>query len=55
VGAIFVWIGAFFAVLFTGTYPEGMRTYLIGVNRWTLRVVAYAGLLRDEYPPFSLE
>lgn len=54
-GAVFVALGAFFAVLFTGKYPEGMRTYLIGVNRWNLRVVAYAGLLRDEYPPFSLE
>jgi len=55
VGAVFVALGAFFAVLFTGRYPEGMRSYLIGVNRWSLRVLAYAGFLRDEYPPFSLE
>ena len=53
-GAVFVGIAAFFAVLFTGRYPEGMRSYLIGVNRWSLRVLAYAGFLRDEYPPFSL-
>ena len=53
-GGVFVALGAFFAVLFTGRYPEGMRSYLVGVNRWSLRVVAYAGLLRDEYPPFSL-
>ena len=55
VGAFFVAIVAFFAVLFTGKYPEGMRSFLVGVSRWTLRVYTYAGLLRDEYPPFSLE
>lgn len=53
-GAIFVGIAAFFAVLFTGRYPEGMRRYLVGTNRWALRVLAYVAFLRDEYPPFSL-
>jgi hypothetical protein len=55
IGAIFVAIWAFFAVLFTGRYPPGARDYLVGLQRWTLRVQAYAGFLRDEYPPFSLE
>jgi uncharacterized protein DUF4389 len=55
IGAVFVALVAFFAVLFTGRYPEGLRSYLVGVSRWSLRVYAYAGLLRDEYPPFSLE
>jgi Domain of unknown function (DUF4389) len=45
---------SFFAVLFTGKYPQGMRAYIINVKRCGLRVSAYAGLLRDEYPPFSL-
>jgi hypothetical protein len=53
--AIVVAIIAFFAVLFTGKYPAGLRSFLIGVSRWSWRVSAYAGLLRDEYPPFSLE
>jgi hypothetical protein len=55
IGGLFAWIGAFFAVLFTGKYPAGIRNYMIGVARWVLRVQAYVNLLRDEYPPFSLE
>jgi len=46
---------SFFIVLFTGNYPEGLRSFVVGVTRWGARVSAYAGLLRDEYPPFSLE
>jgi roadblock/LC7 domain-containing protein len=55
IGAFVVAVIAFFAVLFTGKYPEGLRSFLLGFSRWSLRVYAYAGLLRDEYPPFSLE
>ena len=54
IGCIFAGIGAFFAVLFTGRYPEGIRRYVVGVARWSYRVGAYAGFLTDEYPPFSL-
>ena len=42
-------------ILFTGKWNEGMRRFVIGVNRWTWRVTAYVYLLRDEYPPFSLD
>jgi hypothetical protein len=50
-----VWIIGFFAVLFTARWPEGLRDFTVGVNRWALRVGAYAYLLVDEYPPFTLE
>lgn len=53
IGAFFAWIGAFFGVLITGRYPEGIRNYLFGVSCWLTRVEAYMLLLRDEYPPFS--
>ena len=45
---------AWFAILFTGSYPQGMYDFAVGVFRWQARVTAYIYLLRDEYPPFSL-
>ena len=56
IGAFFVVIAAWFAILFTGRYPRGMFDYVEGVIRWQTRVVAYALILvTDEYPPFSLK
>jgi hypothetical protein len=46
---------AWFAILFTGNYPEGLYKFGIGVLRWQTRVESYLYLLRDEYPPFSLD
>jgi len=47
-------IGGFFAVLFTGEYPQGIRNFLVDAYRYALRVEAYIGFLTDRYPPFSL-
>ena len=44
---------AWFAILFTGRYPQGLRDLVAMYLRWRVRVVAYAALLRDEYPPFG--
>jgi hypothetical protein len=46
---------AWFAILFTGRYPQGLYGFGVGAQRWTLRVQSYLFLMRDEYPPFSLE
>ena len=46
---------AWFSILFTGRYPAPLYDFGVGVFRWTIRVEAYLLLLRDEYPPFSLE
>jgi hypothetical protein len=51
----FVTLVAFFAVLFTGRWPEGMRDFVMNVWRWWLRVMAYFALLTDVYPPFAFE
>ena len=54
IGAYVVLIVSFFAVLITGTYPEGMFNYLVGFERWRVRVSSYLLLQTDAYPPFTL-
>ncbi len=55
VGLVVVVLIGFFAVLFTGRWPAGLRDFTVGVWRWWMRVEAYLLLLTDEYPPFSLD
>ena len=54
--AMVLLVVAWFAILFTGRYPRGIFRFMVGLNRWGLRLGAYMWLLTtDRYPPFSFE
>ncbi len=56
IAALVCVIIAWFAILFTSRYPRGLFDFIVGVERWSLRVEAYAlMLITDQYPPFSLQ
>lgn len=49
--AFFAW----FAIVFTGRYPQGLYDFNAGYLRMVSRVNGFAYLLSDDYPPFGGE
>jgi hypothetical protein len=55
-GLIFLFVVyASVALLFTNRYPSGLFDLVVGLNRWTFRVIAYGTLLTQNYPPFRFD
>ena len=52
--ALCVLIGQF-AILFGGTFPRGLHTFVTGTTRWSVRLYGYLAGFTDDYPPFSLD
>lgn len=53
IGALVVVFIAWFAILFTGRYPDGMYQFVAGFLRFSMRYNAYAYLITDTFPPFD--
>jgi len=48
-----VWLWAALTILVTERVGPGAFHYLVGLQRWSIRLLAYQASLVDEYPPFS--
>ncbi|MEZ5073578.1 MAG: DUF4389 domain-containing protein [Solirubrobacterales bacterium] len=50
--ALLAAIGAWFAMLFTKRYPEGLYDFVAGYVKLSTQIGGFALLLTDEWPPF---
>lgn len=55
VAGMFTVPAAWFAVVFTGRYPQGLYDFNAGLLRWSTRLTAYLSLLTDRFPPWWID
>lgn len=55
IAALVVVLIAWFALVFTGRYPQGMYNFVGGVLRFSMRVNGFVSLQTDEWPSFGLK
>jgi hypothetical protein len=48
-----VWLWAALSILFVQRVGPGALEFLTGLQRWSIRLLAYQASLVDEYPPFA--
>lgn len=54
IGVYVAVVVAWFILLFTGRWPEGLYRFVAGTTQYFTRLNAYCYLLTDAYPPFDL-
>ncbi len=52
--AMFVLVIGWFAVLFTGAWPHGMRDFLVKFGNYYMRIWVYVAMVETKYPKFGL-
>lgn len=55
--SIVAWVAIFIAwiaILVTGKHPRGLWNFILGFNRWSMRINVYMMHMTDRYPPFSM-
>lgn len=54
IAAMVVAVIGWFAVLFTGRWPEDMRAFLVRVTNYYYRIWTYVAMVDNDYPRFGL-